>query len=851
MTGTTHSRMLHTRFILRQLTSARQQSILFVLCVALSIVTLVALRGFGESVNRTLQRDARQLSAGDIVAESSFPFSQPLLDASQALQKEGKLETARTYEFLSVVRSAVISNSGTTNSPQDTLLSNLKVVDPGYPFYGRVELASGQPFSATLQPGNIVVEQYLLDRLKLQIGDRLSIGSATLRIAGVVTKEPDRPISFNALGPRVFIHSVDLQKLDLVKVGSRVDYKLLLKVKDPAALNTIADQLKAVRDQRVERVGTFETRQTGASFFLNNLVRFLSLVGIFTLLLAGIGIQTALSAFLRERNTTIAIVKTLGASSRFVTANFFGVVLLLGALGTLLGIGLGLLLQFTFPTLLGNLLPPDVELRISALAILESLLLGAVIVGTFTYLPIYQLEELKPSFIFRKEMARIKRGWQFYATLALIFFFFLGMVLWQLNNLRNGLYFVGGAIGLLLLSALLTWLALWIVRRLRFKRLEFRQAQRGLFRPRNASFAIIVTFSAALAVIFCVYLIESDLRANFVQAYPADAPNIFFIDIQPNQLADFEKLIEVPTDYFPIVRGTIESVNGEAVKVPEEGQPRGQSLARPFNLSYKDQLSKGETLREGSSLFGTGTQTINAVSVLDEIFDLREFKLGDQIRFNVQGVPIDATVTSIRSRDQGQSVQPFFSFVFPPAVLKDAPQSIYTALHLPPEQIHPLQNKVVSALPNISVIDATETIRNLTGIIEEVTSVLRFFSLFSVLAGVLIVISSVFATRMARVQEAAYYKVLGATSRFVLRVFALENLLMGLISALLALLMAQVGTWLIAKYLLEVSHQANPLASIALVIGTMLLVTIVGMSASLSILRSRPITYLRQNSGEE
>jgi len=840
------SRLLHVKFILRQLTSARQQSILFVLCVALSMVTLVALRGFGESVNRTLQRDARQLSAADIVAESSFPFSQPLLDQSAALDKEGLTESAHVYEFLSVVR-----GSATVSGAQDTLLSNLKVVDAGYPFYGVVELASGEPFSTTLKPGTVVVEQYLLDRLKMQMGDSLHVGSATLTIAGVVTREPDRPISFNALGPRIFINSADLEALDLVKAGSRVDYKLLVKVNDPTTLNTVADQLKAARDQKLERVGTFETRRTGASFFLDNLVRFLSLVGIFTLLLAGIGIQTALTAFLRERNTTIAIVKTLGASSRFVTSNFLGVVLLLGAIGTVLGIGLGYLLQLGFPILLGNLLPPDVELRISPLAILESLLLGSVVVGTFTYLPIYQLEELKPSFIFRKEMARIARGLPFYATLGLIFAFFLGMVLWQLNNLRNGLYFVGGAIGLLLLSALLTWIALWIVRRLRFKRLEFRQAQRGLFRPRNASFAIIVTFAAALAVIFCVYLVESDLRANFVQAYPEDAPNLFFIDIQPNQLAEFSKLIAVPTDFFPIVRGTIESVNGEVVKAPAEGEPRGESLARPFNLTYRDQLIKGETLREGRSLFSDSAQSGNQVSVLDEIFDLRQFKIGDQIRFKIQGVPIDATVSSIRSRDQGQSVQPFFSFVFPTAVLKDAPQSIFTALHLPPDEIHPLQNKVVTAFPNISVIDATETIRNLSGIIEQVTSVLRFFSLFSVLAGVLIVISSVFATRMARVQEAAYYKVLGATSRFVLRVFALENLLMGLISALLALLMAQIGTWLIAKYLLEVNHEANLLASVALVLGTMGLVTVVGMGASLSILRSRPITYLRQNSGEE
>ncbi len=834
--------MFQLRFILRQLTSARQQSILFVLCVALSVVTLVALRGFGESVNRALQRDARILSAADIVATSGFPFSQDLIEQATTLQEQGLIQSARTFEFLSVVRVA---------DGEETLLSNLKVVDPGYPFYGVVELTSGQAFSSTLQPGYVLVEQFLLDRLKLSVGNALQVGKARLTIAAVVKREPDRPVSFNALGPRVFVHSADLESLDLVKLGSRVSYKLLFKVNQIDNLSQIQGQLKIASDLRLEEVETFETRQTGASFFLDNLVRFLSLVAIFTLLLAGIGIQTALTAFLRERNTTIAIIKTLGARSSFVTRNFLGVVALLGSIGTLLGIALGYLLQFSFPFLLRNLLPPDVELTISPLAILESLLLGAVVVGGFTYLPIYQIGELKPSFILRKEVTRLRRGWPFYATLLLLVLFFVGMVLWQLNDLRAGLYFVGAAIGLLLLSALLTWAALWIIRRLRPARLELRQAQRGMFRPRNATFAIIVTFAAALAVIFCVYLVENDLRATFVQSYPADAPNVFFLDIQPDQRLAFAQMIDVPTEYYPVVRGTIESINNVVVKAGGSERERGDSITRPFNLSYRDSLIKGENLAEGRALFGQTPADVVSVSVLDEVFELYPFKLGDRIRFKIQGVPLDAMVSSIRGRQPGQTVQPFFNFVFPEAVLKDAPQSIFTAIHLPLDQIQPLQNRVVAAFPNISVINASETIRNLSGIVGQVTQVIRFFSLFSVLAGILIVISSVFATRMTRIQEAAYYKVLGATSRFVLRVFALENLLLGLISALLALLMAQIGTWLLATYLLEITHQPAWIASLALVLLTMAIITGVGMTASLSILRSRPITYLRQNTGEE
>ena len=202
-------------------------------------------------------------------------------------------------------------------------------------------------------------------------------------------------------------------------------------------------------------------------------------------------------------------------------------------------------------------------------------------------------------------------------------------------------------------------------------------------------------------------------------------------------------------------------------------------------------------------------------------------------------------------REPKESLQPFFLFIFPSAVLKDAPQSIFTTLHLPPEKIHALQNKVVAAFPNISVIDATQAITTLATVANRLAQVIRFFTLFSVLAGVLIVISSVFATRMARIQEAAFYKVLGATRRFVLTVFTVENLLLGLISALLALLMAQIGAWIICHWFFKVTYQPAVGASLLMIGLTMLLVTGVGMAASISILRSKPITYLREQTSEE
>ena len=843
--------LLHPTFIRRQLATTRSQSLIFVLCVALSMVTLVALRGFGDSVDRALTRDARALIGADVVVQSNFAFDPAVDSAVGAIAARGAAETARTWEFYSVVRRP---------GEDGSLLSNLKVVDAGWPFYGTVELASGAALRDVLAPGRVIVEQALLDRLGVQVGDALRIGDATLTIADVITFEPDRPTTFFALGPRVLVDGGDLAALNLVNPGSRVTYRWLLKAANPAAVDDLAGEVRAVADRDFVRIDTFRTARTGVERFFTNFLFFLSLVGIFTLMLAGIGIQSSLTAFLRERHGTIAVAKTLGASSRFVTVNFYIVVLLLGAIGALLGILLGFVLQWTLPALLSGFLPPDIELTISTRAVVESALLGLVVVLLFTFLPLYRLEGLRPSFIFRKEEPPIVNRLPFALTLLLILCLFTGLVIWQLGDVRTALWFAGGALVLLLIAALLTEAALQLLKRWDVRWLPGRQALRGLFRPRNGTRAIVITLSTALGVLFCIFVIEQNLRASFVQSYPPDAPNVFFLDIQPDQQEAFAATLGMEADYVPAVRAALMAVNGAEPRRNPEGEDRGNGgeggpeggdgrRSPQYTLTYRAALAEGEMLVRGDSLFGDA-ETVNPVSVLQETADARGIDLGDVLSFNIQGVPLDATVTSIRKQDAG-SVQPFFGFVFAPDVLAAAPQTIFTGVRVAPDEIAALQNRMVAAFPNVTVIDVTATIAQFASVVQRITQVVRFFSAFSILAGLLIVISSVYATRLARVQEAAYYKVLGATGGWVTAVFALENVLLGLLSAALALLMAQVAAWAIMTWLFELEYRFLPDASVAMIAITIAAVMLVGMVASIGILRSRPINFLRLQTENE
>jgi len=826
--------MLHLAFIKRQVVRSRKQAAVFVLCVILSMITLIALNGFSTSVHEALMNDARRLQAGDIIIKSRYDFTPALKAAVARFAADGRIATARMYEFYSIVR---------TVEEERSLLAMLKVAGRGYPFYGQVVLASGHGFEQALQPGTVIVESGLLERLALSVGDVLRVGNADLTIADVVTLEPDRPVTFFSFGPRVFIHPENLDALGLVDKTARVRHRLLLKIPDPSRLDTITAALMKVADPDQERVETFQSTNSRMQRFFDNLLFFLNLIGIFTLLLAGIGIQSALSAFLKEKTYTMAIAKTVGATSHFITVHYLMVVMILGLAGTLLGIVMGLGLQHILPSLFTGFLPENLDVQYSWLAMLESLLLGGVAVALFAFLPLYRLKDIRPTVIFRKESPRGSGRWPYILTALAIATIFIGLILWQLRDVRLGLYFVGAIIGFLLVTTIFVQGVLLLLRKVRFKRLVLRQAIKGLFRPGNSTRPILITLTAALAVIFCIYLVEANLDTAYVQSYPEDAPNIFLIDIQKEQVDGVSELIDA-ADFYPVVRARIRAINDVKVnRAVERKKVRGDNLAREFNLTYRQQLLEDERLLEGKALYRSDWEGPQ-VSVLDMVVKIHKMKIGDVLHFNIQGVPLSARISSIRTRTK-ESIKPFFYFVFPPQVLAPAPQTVFAAARVPKERISGLQNQVVARFPNISFIDITETALVFSKVMHKLSTIIRFFTSFSIIAGLLIMISAIFATRATRIQEAVYFKILGATRGFVRRVFAFENMFIGALSAILALGAAHGAAYLICARILDIAYRPFMGDSFIMLLLPIALVVAVGMGASWAVLNKKPVSYLR------
>ncbi len=825
----------HARFCLSRILRSKNQALLLVLCVSLSVVTLVALSGFAESANRSILKDARKLHASDIVVRSNYPFEKSFLEAIEDLDSQNVADSARVYSFYSVVRSPGEENS---------LLVEIKAPEKGYPFYGEVRLGSGRKFSEVLASGTALAEQAALDRLGLSVGDDLLVGNETLKVVDVVVSEPDRPVNVFSLGPRLFVSFEDLESLGLVTKASRVGYRVLLKVQDPDELNAVLQFVKSKAGDHI-RVDSFRTARSRVKRFFNNFIFFLNLTGIFTLLLAGIGIRSTVEALLAEERDSMTILKTLGAKSRFVILNYTMVVFVLGAAGALLGLAGGLGLQQLLPRLFGELLPQSMRITASVQGVVRGLSMGLLAAGLFAFLPLFRLRGLKPTAIFRKEQPAQKKDFAFYFTAFFIVCLFSALVLWQLNEIESGVYFVSGFIGFLAVATVLTQLTFKGLKKAKVRSLVLRQALRGLYRPGNATIATVVTLAASLSLLFSLMIVEGNIDASFVKSFPEDSPNLFFINILPEQRERFPEVLQMDVEYFPIVRARLKSVAGNPVDVQKERDRRGDNLARSFNLTYRHTLLDDEKVLEGDGLFGAKGD-VAPVSVLDSVAEIADMKIGDLLVFDIQGVPLTARISSIRTRTR-EAMNPFFYFVFPESVLKPAPHTFFTAAKVPERQIGKLQNRVVAKFPNVSAINLTQTIRVFSALGKKLSGIVRFFSSFSILAGLLIIVSAIFATRYARMSEAVYFKVLGAKKAFVLKIFALENMMIGLISATLGAILAQAASFSITWFVLDIDdYRPCVLACFSMVLGFAFVTAAIGSAMSMDILKLKPAGFLRE-----
>lgn len=771
--------------------------------VTLAVAALTSVAFFANRLEAGLQRDARQLLGGDVVIASDDGQLQRFVDQAQALG----LRHVTTLVFPTMGR-ATEARGGMAK------LVALKAVDQGYPLRGRLQVAdaagaAGRVTAEIPAPGQAWVDAALLSALELQVGDTLLLGDASLRIAQVITAEPDRGGGFMSFAPRVMIHAQDLAATGLVQPASRITWRLAVAGEDAQTVARYAAWAQAQIGEGRRAGLRLESLDSGSPEMRRTLERgekFLSLVALLAALLSAVAVALAARAFAQGHLDVAAMLRVLGLPQRRIAAAYALEFAVVGLLASLLGVALGWGVHHAFVWLLAGLvadgLPPP-----NLWPVGFGVGMGMTLLLAFGLPPVLQLAQVPPLRVLRRDVGAIKPLSAGVLGVGVLGFGALLMVVSR--DPRLGGIAVGGFAAAALLFAALAWVAVWLLRRLvrenaapRWLILATRQLAA---RP---GYAVVQVSSLAVGLLALVLLVllRTDLVSSWRQATPAHAPNRFVINIMPDQAQAFRSHLEQAGvqgyDWFPMIRGRLVEVNGQAVRPENYTDDRAQRmLDREFNLSNALAMPDKNTVTAGQWVAGEA----DGASVEDGIAQTLGLHLGDTLVFDIGGVRHSARLTSLRKVDWG-SMRANFFIMFPVASVPDVPTT-YMAAYRAPAQAG-FDNALLRQFPNITNVDLDSTIAQVQRVLDQVIRAVEFLFAFTLAAGLVVLFAAVTATREERAREYAIMRALGAQSRLLRQVQRAELAGVGLLAGFLASCVAMLVGWALARWVFEFAWTA-------------------------------------------
>lgn len=811
-----------------------------VLAVALAVAALTAVGFFADRLQNGLERDARQLIGGDAVLRSD----QPPPPAFEAQAKALGLATTGHVSFPTMGR-ADDAQGGTAR------LVALKAVQAGYPLRGRLSVASAPdapdaPTDDIPPPGTAWVDAPLLSALDLKVGDPLWLGDRQFRIDRVIVIEPDRGAGFMSFAPRVMINAQDLPATGLVQPASRLSYRLAVAGDEPAVKHYIQwaeAELKRpeVRGVRLESLegGRPEMQQT-----LARAEKFLNLVALLAALLSAVAVGIAARVYAARHLDDCAMLRVLGLSQGTMARAYTFSFVVVGLLAGVLGVALGYAVHHGFVILLAGLVKTAMPAP-SVWPALFGLGVGLTLMLAFGLPPVLQLARVPALRVIRRDMGNLKPA--SLAVLGLGTAGFAALLLAASRDLTLGLIAVGGFAGAAALFALVSYLAVRLLRAWvnestapRWLRLATRQLSA---RPAYAVVQVSALSIGLLALVLLV-LLRTDLISSWQKATPPDAPNRFVINIQPEQAEPFQATLKAQGvahyDWYPMIRGRLVAINGRAV-VPEDFQgDRAQRLVdREFNLSHSAQAPAYNPIVGGR---WTNNEA-GAISIEEGLAETLGLHLGDRLTFDVAGMPIESTITSLRKVDWGSMHVNFFA-MYPVDQMPGVPTTFISAYRAP--STPGFDNTLVRQYPNITNVDMSSTIAQVQRVLDQVIRAVEFLFAFTLAAGLVVLFAALTATRSEREREFAILRAVGAQSSLLRQVQRAELAGVGVLAGFLASVVAVIVGWALARYAFEFQWNAAPWVPLAGAVAGAVLALAAGWWGLRGVLRTPVVQTLRQ-----
>lgn len=844
------------RMALREIRASWKRLLFFFVCIAVGVAAIVAIRSVIQGVRGGLTREARALAGGDLVVVGNAPFSEIVRQAIGREQRAGRItQVVDTVEIATMVRPAA---AGGSQAGAITKMVELRAVDDGFPLYGTLAVLGRRYAPELLRGRGALVAPELLAQLDLSVGDPILIGRQRFEIRGVIEKEPGRSLGAFTLGPRVFIHYSDLAATGLLAFGSRASHELLLKVagSDRDGARLWRDLGEALANEFV-RVRWYRRSEDRMSENLTRAENYLSLVGLVVLILGGIGVSSVTRVFVQQKVRSIAILKCVGSTTRQVLAVYMTQVVLLGLAGSALGVALASGIVASLPLLVTELAElPDVQLGLAPGAVLQGMAVGLLVSVLFSIVPLLEIRNVKPSLLLRQDIPPLPRfDWMKWSVTGAVAAALVGVAAWQAGSLEVGLLLSGGFVATAIVLHLVGAALVRAVQPLRYARwFALRQAVLHVARPGNQTRVILLAVGLGTFFILGVRTLQANLLRDFSVQMGENAPDMFLVDIQPDQRAGVSALVDLQNGpdpapkLIPVLRVRVVGVKGREVNLENYEQVRGRGgLSREFTVTYRPHLEANERVIDGEWWDDRPAAGLPEVSVEESLRRRFQIQVGDEMRFDVLGRVVAARVASFREVDFRDFRAGGFMFVFRPGTFDGAPHTFIAAAKGPadPSVRARMQGALVARYPNVTVIDLREVLTTIQDIVDRVTLAVTVVGALVLLSGTLILVGAVSMTKFRRVYEAAILKTLGASGRLIAAMLLLEYGVLGAIAGTVGALGAVVLSWAVARYALELTWEPAPAIAAAGIAATALFVAAVGVLASLDVLRHKPLATLR------
>ena len=834
--------MLVLRLARRELRGGVRGLTIVLLCLALGVAAIAAVGTLRAATDRALAADGRRILGGDVEIDTG---TQPPPDTLRAwLEARG----AHISEIVQM-RSMLVAASGQRQ------LIELKAVDSGWPLVGEAEIQPQQPLATALDQRDgsygLLAERVVLDRLGLHPGDIVRLGEARFAVRGELIVEPDRVAAPLILGPRVAIPLAALQSTGLVVPGSMVRYALRATLPEPPATNATISALRDAFRDNGWRIRDPHGAAPGVTRFVDRTGLFMTLVGLTSLLVGGIGVANGTRAWLEARAQTIATLRCLGASARLIFALCLVQVMALSVCGVLLGLVAGAVLPVALDGWLRTVLPVPPVLGIYPVPLGLAACFGLLTALVFSLAPLGRASRIPGAALFRDAVvpARIRLPRGVLVAIIGVAACLVGLTVASANDRPFAVWFCAAAAATLVLFRLGGWFVMVAARAGR--RLNSPVGRLGLanlHRPGAATPMMLVSLGLGLSTLAAVALIEGNVRQEILEQMPANAPSFFFVDIQDQQLARFESLVQAQPGVrdwheVPSLRARIVAVNGLPADRVQATPGTRWALQGDRGLTYAAAPPPGTRIVAGSwwPPDYAGPPLVSFDANLARGWGVG---LGDTIRVNVLGRDIDLRIASLRDI-AWQSLSLNFAMIASPGLLAHAPHTHIATVRVADAEQGSLLRRVTDALPNVTGIRVEDVLVAVAALLDQAAAALTATGSVTLLAGVLVLVGAVAAGQRTRIREAVILKTLGATRRQIRAAWLVEFGVLGVAAGLIAAIVGTMASFGVVRYIMHTDWVFLPGTLAVMLAASLAMMLGFGYAGTAAALRAKAAPMLR------